>query len=214
MEPADGGGARARRDPEGRALHARLLRGDPTAPSDLAVGYLEPLVARLRRAYPLQDDDVVFEVACDLILTFSQQPETYDPDQLALPAYLLMAAKRDVLNVIERDQRRQLRIVPLESVELRPLARNKGYAAAQDPADTVEDAVDDEAVATALASLGDTDREVVQMLMDGERRNERFAAVLGLQDRPLSEQRREVKRTKDRLKKRLQRSRLRVTDDA
>lgn len=214
MEPADDGGAAVRPDPSGRALHARLLQRDPIASSDLATSYLEPLLARLQRAYPRQDSDMLSDIASELILDLPQRPEQYDPDRLSLPAYLLMAAKRDVLNAIQREQRRLQRIAPLEAVELRPPARNNEYAPAADPADVVARAAADADVAQELAGLSDTDREVVQLMMDGERRYAVFAGVLGLRGRPDAEQRREVKRAKDRLKKWLQRSRRRNTVDA
>ena len=153
-------------------------------------------------------------IAIDLILDLAQRPEQYDPHRLSLSAYLLMAAKRDVLNAIQREQRRAGRTAPLEDVELQLPARNNEYAGGADPADAVVRAAADAEVARELAGLSATDREVVQLMMDGERRNDVFAGVLGLHGRPELEQRREVKRTKDRLKKWLQRSRRRNTHDA
>ena len=47
------------------------------------------------------------------------------------------------------------------------------------------------------------DRRMVELILDGERSTEAFAAVLGLESLPIEQQRSEVKRNKDRLKKRL-----------
>ena len=49
------------------------------------------------------------------------------------------------------------------------------------------------------------DREAASLILENVRATERFAAVYGLTDRPIAEQRKLVKRHKDRLKKVLQR---------
>src|SRR5205823_2519087 len=117
MKPGFGHGVRGVANDAGHALHARLMRGDPTAPSDLVDCYLPPLVNWLLRAFPRRDGALL------------------------------------------------------------------------------------ETVATVL-------------ILDGERRTEPYAALFGLQDRPREEQAPEVKRAKDRLKKKLQRLWRRQDDDA
>jgi hypothetical protein len=52
----------------------------------------------------------------------------------------------------------------------------------------------------------EVDRRVLRLMVDGERRTAVFAAVLGLDGQPAEAQRREVKRAKDRIKKRLERA--------
>ena len=201
-----------------RALHARLIRRDPTAPSDLAVAHLEPLVGALRRAFPrgrfpAADDALLETVAHDLILDLAERPEQYDPDRGGLAAYLRMAARRDVLNAVEKEHRRARRLAPLEDVELSAPARNREWTGAADPADALARAVDPATIASARGEFDTVEWEVVQLMADGERRTPIFAQILGLADRPPPEQEREVKRVKDRLKKRLQRLRPRVRRD-
>ena len=188
-----------------RIIHARLLQRDPVAPSDLAVRCLASLTAGLRRAFPRVDPAACETVAIDVLLGLGERPEQFDPSRAPLAAFLLMAAKRDVLNILERDRRRASRRVPLDVVELSPRARNSMQDCAADPANTVPDALDDDLWTALQGQLGAQEREFVQLMMDGERRTTVFADVLGLQGRPDVEQAREVKRTKDRLKKRLQR---------
>jgi hypothetical protein len=65
----------------------------------------------------------------------------------------------------------------------------------------------------AAALPGERDRRVLALIAEGERQMEAFAEVLGLDGRPLPEQRREVKRAKDRVLKRVQRQ-LRKEPDA
>ena len=215
MEPDSGRRARSSSNDAGRVLHARLLRRDATAPSDLADGYLDGLIAALRRFFHRDrvDDEVLVTTAIEAILDLGERPEQYDPDRLGLSPYLLMAAKRDVLNTLQRERRRADRHVPLENVELRAPVRNSVWASPSDPAETLVDAQAGERVALIREQFAGRDREVVDLMLEGERRTRAFADVLGLQDRPLEERVREVKRAKDRLKKRLQRLWRRMSVD-
>lgn len=206
------GGADTSRDRD-RALHARLLQHDPTAPSDLAERYLPSLVDALQSTFPDIDDALLEDVAIELILAFAQRPEHYDPGRAGLASYLRMAARRDVQNAIQSQRRRDHHHVPLEDVELHPLARNILWASNRDPADTLADRLDDERVARLREQFQGTEREVVDLMIEGERRTEAYAPMLGLQDRSRIEQAREVKRVKDRLKKRMQRLWRGMTDD-
>jgi hypothetical protein len=182
-----------------------LLRRDPTAPSDLAATYLAPLVGWLRQTFPRDDDALLETIADDLVLDLAEYPERYDPDRLPLERYLRMAARGDLKNAQDAVRRRAARWTSLEGVELLPSARNSRWADTTDLAGRVADALDDERLAAMLAHLVGRDREVVELMLDGERRTTEFATILGLQDRPLDEQVREVKRAKDRLKKKMQR---------
>lgn len=152
-------------------------------------------------------------VAIDLMLAVGRRPAQYDPERLSLSAYLRMAARGDVKNALERERRRIRRQIPLDDVELRAPVRNSPWTSASDPAGVVVDALADARLAALREQFVGRDREVVDLMLDGERRTEVFADVLGLRDRPLDEQVREVKRTKDRLKKRMQRTWQRMSGD-
>jgi hypothetical protein len=214
MEPGFGQGVRGAADDVGRAHHARLIDRDPTAPSDLVVSYLSPLVDWLLRTYPRHDGALLETVAIDLLLDVGRRPEQYDPDRLSLFAYLRMAARRDVTNALEKERRRAAHQVPWEDVELRPPARNSTWTSASDPADAVIEVLDREKVLAMREQFDDRDWACVLLILDGERHPEPFAALLGLHDRPREEQGREVKRAKDRLKKKLRRLWSRQDDDA
>lgn len=205
MEPLGDGVQSRSAGTADRDLHARLVRGDPTAPSDLAVRYLDPLLTSLRRAFPRVDDQMLETKAHDLILDLGERPAQYNPDRRSLAGYLLMAARGDVRNALKSEQPRASRIVPLEDVELRPPSRNTPWLESADPADIVAEAASSERVAAVRGHFDDQEWEVVQLIGEGERRSEVFAEVLGLQSRPREERDREVKRVKDRLKKRVQR---------
>ena len=205
MEPGLGHRALDTDDDGGRALHARLLRRDPTATVDLAETCLGPLVAWLRRAFRHEDDALLETVATDLILKFGVQPEQYDPDRSSLPAYLRMAARRDVGHARDKERRRSSRLTLLEDVELQPPSRNTLWLERANPADIVAEALSTDRVEAVRAHFDEHEWEVVQLIGEGERRTEVFAELLGLESSPRAERDRAVKRVKDRLKKRLQR---------
>jgi hypothetical protein len=201
-------------DDGGRALHARLLAGDPTAPSDLVCLYLAPLIAWLLRTHAGHDPELLETVAADLLLDVGIRPTQYDPDRLSLFAYLRMAARGDVRNAEEKERRRAAHQISLDDVEVRLPARNSWWTSEADPADEVIAMLGRERVLAIRGQFDDRDWECVLLLLDGERRAEPYAALLGLRDRPREEQAAEVKRTKDRLKKKLQRMWRRQADDA
>lgn len=205
MEPDSGRRVMDVEDDGGRGLHERLLRGEATAPSDLANLYLEPLLTSLSRRFPDVDDQLLGDVAIELILKLGREPEKYDPDRGTLSAYLRMAARRDMQNAFQTERRRTARQIPLEDVELSSSARNREWTSAMDPADEVIRALDHERLTALREQFSARDWEVVLLRIEGERRTERFVAVLGLQDRPPEEQEREVKQAKDRAIRKLRR---------
>jgi RNA polymerase sigma factor (sigma-70 family) len=213
MTPGSESQAPGVEDDGSRVLHACLLQRDPTAPSELAETYLPLLVDWLRQAFPREDGALLETLAIDLVLGLAKKPEQYDPDRGSLTAYLRMAARGDVKNAQESTRRRYLRLAPLNEVELRPPSRNRWWASNADPSEAaiLKDA--DARVAALREHFHGHEREVVDLIVDGERRTESFARVLGLLDRPREEQVREVKRAKDRLKKRMKRYWQRVAGD-
>ena len=74
----------------------------------------------------------------------------------------------------------------------------------------------DEAVANTLTlpptgtvSFTSQEAEVLTLMRQGERRTLEFARVLGISELPAEQQRREVKRVKDRIKRRVERAEVR-----
>ncbi|MER3421189.1 MAG: hypothetical protein C4290_12015 [Chloroflexota bacterium] len=194
------------REEEAR-LHQRLLTGDPTV-SDAAAHVLLPRIyAALRRRRPeVRDEHLLEEAAATAILEYLARPDKYDPSKLPLTSYLVMAADRDLLNLLQRERRHQLRVVSLDDVEHAFVAWNDE----QDDADAIElpPGLTREQVLQALRDKvqDERDRQVLYlMVVVEERRTEVYARVLGIEHLPWPEQRREVKRVKDRITKALRR---------
>ena len=194
-----------------RGLHQRLVEADPLAPSELVETLMVELVRRLSgRVRKTVDDILVQDAVTDALLAYVQEPTKYDPTKSGLLSYLSMSAYGDYLNMVAREQRRAKRQVPIENVEQRLEAGNYW----------VEDV--EETVLRNLGTLNDEersqirikiieqfphprDRQLLSLLLDGERKTAAYSTVLGIQESDPAEQRRIVKRNKDRLTKRLER---------
>jgi RNA polymerase sigma factor (sigma-70 family) len=195
-------------------LHRRLVADDPTAPSDLAVTFLDYLGRRLIRFHPSVEESLCWEAAEDAIIALVKNPTTYDPARGTLDAYLRMSAQRDLANSLRSARRRSRHESGWGAVELSPRAGKYLQDRDADPA-TIVDV--QEAIAERLAG----ERRVLELVQDGltpeertvlrlmnikERKTERFAAALGITHLSPAQQQAEVKRVKDKLTKRMQRA--------
>jgi DNA-directed RNA polymerase specialized sigma24 family protein len=182
-------------------LVRRLAAGDPVAPSDFAAAYLDPLVAFLRATNPSADDHAVQDAAEDAIVSLCKNPAQFDPARGELAAYLKMSAAGDLKNLLAREKKHHRNRESWDSVELDAAARNSG----DDGADDLP-SFDHPALATVIAAFTADERRVFELIRAGERRNEVFAAALGLTHLTEVEWEAEVLRIKDRIKRRLKRA--------
>jgi hypothetical protein len=193
---------------EGLRLHVRLLEQDPVAPADVCGAYLEPLADWLDGTFRLGDPDLAQTAAGDALRKYVQAPQAYDPRGAGLAAYLRMAARSDLVNLLEKERRHHRQRVPWKVVELDEESGNI-FGREDEPSRQLERAEEAAAWQDFLRSVqeGWTPAEcrVLEMMLRGERRTEVFAAALGLDGLPSAEQEREVKRVKDRILARLKR---------
>lgn len=195
------------------AIYRRLIDGEPDASIDLIELCLDPLTHALRHRYPsLSDPTWADDVAEDSLFQFVQSPGKYMPERGSLWSYLFHDAYRDLQNRVQKEVRRQRRLVALSSVELASSGGNSD----------VENEVLERLAPTSFAEHHDVhqildrlqqeitdprDWQVLQLIDEGERRTQVFAEVLGIAHLPVEEQRKQVKRVKDRLRVRLKRLR-------
>jgi DNA-binding CsgD family transcriptional regulator len=196
-------------------LYTRLREGDPVAPADLAEAYFQPLINTLARSNPGIDAHLCYEAAGEAILVLIKNPKSYQPTRGTLDLYLRMSAQGDLRNLLEKERRHRRRRATFEVVELSHQNRNVGQEDSNDPAVIVERQMD-EAVANTLTlppsgtvSFTSQEAEVLALMRQGERRTLEFARVLGISELPAEQQRREVKRVKDRIKRRVERAEVR-----
>lgn len=199
----------------GEQVHQRLLEGDPTAPSEVILAYLGLLTRRLRQRFPdVRDETIVQDAATDALIQYVQSPRRFDPAKSGLASYLTMAARGDLLNALARERRRAARQVPLEAVAEAALP---GNTLGED--ESAGSAEEDRMAASQLMHhvlqqvTDPRDREMLKLMLDGERKTTCYAGLLQIEDCSKAEQRRIVKRHKDRLKKRLQRLGVRLREE-
>jgi hypothetical protein len=197
-------------------MHTRIIENDPTAPSELAEFALPDIVRYLRKQFKTKypstytlDEADTWDAATQTYFDYVTEPIKYNPTKSGLLNYLQMAAWRDLQNILAKKYRRQLRHVPLESVEL----------VLEDGNTSIEEQFIQQEEATGrivhfrewqnqrveLAADNELDNRLLELLNRGERRNSEYARVLAITHLPLAEQNKIVKRHKDRLKVRLKR---------
>ncbi|MEZ4492460.1 MAG: hypothetical protein R3C29_03995 [Dehalococcoidia bacterium] len=185
-------------------LHQGLLDGDPSAPAMVAERFLQDVITYLHRTFrTLHDPSLRDEASIDAILNYIEHPNQFQPAKGRLLPYLRQSARRDLLNKLDSIKRRARRELVREPVELDAFRRNKESEDAQDAASARRaELLEHDAMRVAKDA---TEEAVLNLMLDGVRETERYAEVLGLQSAALREQRRAVKRVKDRLTKRLER---------
>jgi len=189
-------------------LHLRLQEQDPTAPADVCQAFLTPLLHWLEGKYPHVDPHLRQSAVNDALLNYVQWPDAFKPARLDLAAYLRMAASADCRNAQRQEKRHSRQRIPWNLVELDP---QSGNLSGREPEPVVLVQQQEERAAweffldTMKANMSAAEQSVLELMLEGERKTAVFARVLGLENRPAKEQEREVKRGKDRVKKRLER---------
>lgn len=179
-------------------LHAALVAGDPTASSRIFDALLDPLVERLTYKWKTVDRQDLEERAIDSLIAYVSNPQRYDPRRASLLTYLTLDADGDLKNAYRsaRHEREQLASDVEDAVSRRNERADVEFFLEEDRAflARLREAFPDE-----------RDRRVIYLLLEGERSTAAYAAALDISGRPVDEQRAEVKRIKDRIKKRLAR---------
>lgn len=191
-------------------LHQRLLKNDPTAPSELGALVFDLLLKQVAespagRKHP----DLVPDAVSDALMSYLKRPTQFDPAKRALWGFLTMAVEGDLANAIQSQRRARQRENKAADVADADPVRNKPMASS----------------ATAIATKGaefmalvresndlvaqrfpqGQDREIIELIMRGVSDTDTFARVMGIANRPVAEQRLLVKRRKDRLMRALRR---------
>jgi hypothetical protein len=192
-------------------LHRALLAGDdPTTPARLAELLLPPLRQRFRGTWTPDPQSVDSMIGLG-IARYLSRPQAYDPERGPLLAYLWRDIDGDLRNERSRPWHRRERPAG-EFIEVREPQRNLDVEGEVldmiDPFDVPPALV--EAARQEMSRFEGTDRQLIDLLTAGVRDTAPYAAVLGLSHLPVEQQRREVKRHKDRLRARLEVVRARV----
>ena len=141
-----------------------------------------------------------------------KNPKSYERSRQSLKVYLQISATGDLRNALRAENRHKQRRAEFHNVELFPVVGNLVLETA-DPAlvhelkETLEEALSSHSIPQPVrAGLTPQETRVIGLMHQGERRTEVFAQVLGVGHLTPALQRKEVKRAKDRLKRRLERA--------
>jgi len=191
-------------------LYERLLAGERTASSDLATTYLDALIQHLTQHNARSIDPALIEEAAGTaILSLIGNPASYHPDRLRLFAFLCMSALGDLRNLLQREQKHRAGRKSWQDVEQSPVAR-KYLLSMDDPTAALEANEERQQQLAALPvtreGLSATEVAVWSLIVAGERRTARYAEAMQITHLPPADQRKEVKRFKDRLKVRRKRA--------
>lgn len=179
------------------ALHSRVLAEDPVASADAFQLMVEPLAAILQRNLGCTPDEA-YDSAVDALFAYLSSPAEFDPGRARLCTFLADIARKRAIDRLRARGSRQKREEDFGGVvELRPSAPNEQMETRAEVAklwSKVEEALP-----------ADADRQALRLILDGERSTEALAEALGLPSMAPADQRREVKRHRDRLLKALER---------
>lgn len=192
-------------------LHELILSGDSLALSKLFDLHGDALIKVLKRRYPKNaklDESFIIESVNEALFGYYQNPKTYDPTRSTLKRFLEIAAERDLINLIEKDGHYSKRRNSLpDDVELGENKRNRTIKDKGDPESLYIESESITNLKKALSLYFKTviDIEMAMLVISGVRETAKYSDVLEISQLPIEEQKREVKRNKDRIKKVLER---------
>ncbi len=180
------------------------------APSDLAMAFLDPLIAWLNRHNPKIDSHLTAEAAEDAIISLIKNPASFRPTKSDLAPYLRMAAQADLRNILEREGKYRKGRISLAAVELSENLR-KNLEEDDDPSLPLQtreqvQAVLDLIPPVVLEGLTDAEVKVLKLMLEKERRTKVYAEAYEITHMPVPKQRKVIKQVKDKLNKRLERA--------
>jgi Sigma-70 region 2 len=196
------------------ALHRRLVDGDVTAFVDLASAFLDPLIQWLVENNSASvSRDVCIDAAEDALIALVKNPASFNPAEgKRLDTYLCMSAKGDFRNLLKKEGRHRKK-----SLDVVQLSKDGGNCLAMDDDPSLPlqireeiDRVRREVIPVVSDDLSDGESQVLDLMLQGERKTTIFAQALGIDHLPKKEKTAEVHRVKNKLKKRIDRKK---TDD-
>jgi RNA polymerase sigma-70 factor (ECF subfamily) len=181
----------------GISLHRSLLEGNSiTATAQIAEAFLPPLIRLLGRNLSyFPDHHQIEEEAAESLLNYFESPEKFDPRRGSLLSYLYMDASANLKDSYRRRKKVVLDSPAADEYTLSNLIGQKDPG----PAHVDEDLSRVDRVFERLPDS--TDQELLRLMMEGERKTEAFAALLGIQHLDKARQAEIVQRHKDRVKK-------------
>jgi hypothetical protein len=195
-------------------LHLLIKGNNDLALSKLYDLYGESIVVCLKKWFKniaTKDEALILEAVNEAFWGYYKNPNTFDPNLNSLQRFLEIAADRDLRNILQREKKYLNRQQLPENVELQEKFWN---SVKKDDHSTDEYIIQQQSLALVdkeLASYFTTeqDRTLAKLILLEEKDTNVFSDVLKIQSLPIGEQRKEIKRNKDRIKKVLERNHVR-----
>ena len=191
------------------------IEGDPVAQSRLAEAIYPHLVWLLGIKYKVNiDDDWIHEAASEAVIKFLKKPETYDPEKKGLLSYLERAAKWRLDDIIERNNTYRKRFISSESpkiIEFRQNVEVLDGLSVLEIKEEFEKRKTNNAEPDLTGILpqlfeNEIDVRMAELICAKVRSTTQYVAVLNISGESAEEQKRIVKRHKDRIKLKLKRA--------
>jgi CheY-like chemotaxis protein len=177
-------------------LHASILSGDPTVIEPLMRDLLIEVSGRLHRRWLRIPFDWIHDAVVDALLDYVRRPARFDHTRgIPLPQFIHHAARQNLLNRIDSERRRLKREATLDNMKAPTLADH-----ASQPAESRWTQL-----AGAIEQFSKSERDVLQLWIDGETRTAEFARVLQLNNSDSADCLLHVRRVKERIRQRLRR---------
>lgn len=199
--------------PKEKLLISEMLGGDDLALSKLYTVHGDSIITSLKSWYPKvaqKDEALILEAVNEAFSGFFNNPATFNPEISSLKRFLEVAADRDLKNILNREKKHSLKKDLPEDVELHEKLWNStvSNSGSTDSGMIHKELI--EITDNELAHHFKTDRDIslAKLVLQKARETEVYAEVLGIQNLSIDNQRDEVKRHKDRIKKVLERNQV------
>jgi DNA-directed RNA polymerase specialized sigma24 family protein len=192
-------------------LHTAVREKKDIALSKLDKMYGHQIAQILKYKYQTaakRDETLLFVAVNEALLGYYNNPDTFNPEKYKLFSFLLVAADRDLQNILLKEQKHLNRKDLPEDVELQENFWNTIIKPHGSTDDTIQLEETMTTIQNVIERLFPNEKDIIlaYMVLAHERETEPYSEVLEIEDLTMSEQRAEVKKHKDRIKKVLERN--------
>lgn len=173
-------------------LHQAVLAGDKVAWASVAERYMEYVKRVLKSLKPGVDDELLTDATTEALMNYLLHPERFDPSKRSLPSYLVMSANGDLLNLLEKRNNRGRKEILDRHGEFDTNPRKDLYEGA-----------DTELWDEIRRNFSADDQTAIRLMLAGIKSYAEYARIWHIERADPAGMRREVKRRKTLLKRKL-----------
>lgn len=201
----------AKATPDEIELHSQIKSGDDLAFSKLCDKYLEPTIEVIRkfnRHIHLIDNSIIPEIVIDSFYAYLYNPDKFNPEKQTLERFLVIDAEGDLKNAWVRRKKHQKLFKAIDDeTKFDGQFEHSKSVNLNTPSQALIDKEAEDALIIELKKHFDSeiDIEIANLILSEERETRVYSEILGITHLQTEEQQKEVKRSKDRIKKVLRR---------